>query len=452
LKGGILLTRKLKFYGLRDIDRIPQLQKLSDEQRFNIKVVANVLPFRTNNYVVEELIDWDNVADDPIFQLTFMQRQMLLPEHFNKMAALLKGNADSKEIMQIANQIRLELNPNPNGQMTANVPSFRDEPVPGVQHKYRETCLVFPSSGQTCHAYCTFCFRWSQFVGLSDLKFATDESNRFQQYLKANKNVSDVLFTGGDPMVMSYKKLQTYIEPLLQPEFDHIRNIRIGTKSISYWPYRYVSDKDSDDILGLFERVMSAGKHLAIMAHFNHWKELSTPIVHRAIRRLRNVGVKIRSQSPVIRHINDNSHVWARMWKDQVNLGIIPYYMFVERDTGASNYFSIPLAKAFRVYRDAFKQVSGLSRTARGPSMSAKPGKVAIDGITEINGERVFVLNFLQARDPEWVKRPFFARYDETSTWLDQLEPAFGEEKFFFEERYKIVPQRIQMNYTQKFI
>jgi len=379
-----------------------------------------------------------------------MQRDMLRPEHFDRMAALLKSNPENKELKKVANEIRLEMNPNPNGQMTANVPSYRDEPVPGVQHKYRETCLVFPSSGQTCHAYCTFCFRWSQFVGLNDLKFATDESNRFQKYLKANKNVTDVLFTGGDPMVMSFKKLQAYIEPLLQPEFDHIRTIRIGTKSISYWPYRYVTDKDSDDILALFERVMSAGKHLALMAHFNHWQELSTPIMHKAIRRLRNVGVKIRSQSPIIKHINDKGDVWAKMWKDQVNLGIIPYYMFVERDTGASNYFSIPLAKAFQVYRNAFKQVSGLSRTARGPSMSSKPGKVAIEGISEINGEKVFVLNFLQARDPEWVKKPFFARYDEKSTWLDQLEPAFGEEKFFFEERY-MLPQQLTINYSQKY-
>ena len=445
-----MLSRKLKFYGIRDIDRIPQLQKLSQNERFEIKVVAHVLPFRTNNYVVEELIDWDNVPEDPIFQLTFMQRDMLKPEHFARMANLLKGNHENQAIKKAANEIRLEMNPNPNGQMTANVPSFRDEPVPGVQHKYRETCLVFPSSGQTCHAYCTFCFRWSQFVGLNDLKFATDESNRFQKYLKANKNITDVLFTGGDPMVMSYKKLQTYIEPLLQPEFDHIRTIRIGTKSISYWPYRYVSDKDSDEVLALFEKVMSSGKHLAIMAHFNHWQELSTPIMHKAIRRLRNVGVKIRSQSPIIKHINDDSAVWARMWKDQVNLGIVPYYMFVERDTGASNYFSIPLARAFRVYRDAFKQVSGLSRTARGPSMSSKPGKVVIEGISEINNEKVFVLNFLQARDPEWVKRPFFAKYDETSIWLDQLEPAFGEDKFFFEETYNTVPQHLIMDYSQK--
>jgi len=445
-----VLSRKLKLYGLKDISKIPQLQKLSDRERFEIEVVAHVLPFRTNNYVVEELIDWDNVPEDPIFQLTFMQRDMLLPEHFNEMAALLKQNPDSNVIKKLANEIRLEMNPNPDGQMTANVPSFRDEPVRGVQHKYKETCLVFPSSGQTCHAYCTFCFRWSQFVGLNDLKFATDESNRFQQYLRANKNITDVLFTGGDPMVMSAQKLRTYIEPLLKPEFEHIRTIRIGTKSISYWPYRYVTDKDADEILALFEKVMSAGKHLALMAHFNHWKELSTPIVHKAIRRLRNVGVKIRSQSPIIKHINDQSDVWARMWKDQVNLGIIPYYMFVERDTGASNYFSIPLAKAFHVYRETFKQVSGLSRTARGPSMSAKPGKVVIEGISEINGEQVFVLNFLQARNPEWVKRPFFAQYDETSTWLDQLQPAFGADRFFFEEKNKWVPPNIIMNYSQK--
>ena len=206
-----MLSRKLKFYGLKDIDRIPQLQRLSESERFEIKVVAHVLPFRTNNYVIEELIDWENIPDDPIFQLNFMQRAMLKPEHFAKMAALLKRNPSPKEITKVANEIRLEMNPNPNGQMTANVPSFRDEPVRGVQHKYRETCLIFPSSGQTCHAYCTFCFRWSQFVGLNDLKFATDESNRFQHYLKANKKVTDVLFTGGDPMVMSYKKLQTYI-------------------------------------------------------------------------------------------------------------------------------------------------------------------------------------------------------------------------------------------------
>ena len=430
----MITPRAMKFYGLKDIDKIPQMQNLTKEERFATKVVSHVLPFRTNNYIVEDLINWDNVPNDPMFQLTFMQKDMLKKEHFNRMADLLLKNASQNEIRRTADEIRSEMNPHPAGQMTANVPLMDDEPVQGVQHKYNETCLIFPSAGQTCHSYCTFCFRWAQFIGDADLKFATDESKRFQEFLKRNKHITDVLFTGGDPMVMSSAKLEAYIEPLLKPEFDHIRNIRIGTKSISYWPYRYVTDKDSDDILRLFEKVMSSGKHLAIMGHFNHFVELSTPIVHKAIRRLRNVGVKIRTQSPLIKHINDSSDVWAAMWKDQVNLGLIPYYMFVERDTGSSEYFSIPLSKAFEIFRDAYTRVSGLCRTVRGPSMSAFPGKVVIEGITEINGEKVFVLNFLQARDSNWVRKPFFAKYDETSTWLEQLQPAFGADEFFYEE------------------
>jgi hypothetical protein len=117
-----------------------------------------------------------------------------------------------------------------------------------------------------------------------------------------------------------------------------------------------------------------------------------------------------------------------------VKLGLIPYYFFVERNTGAKNYFAIPLARAYNIFRDAYTQVSGLSRTVRGPSMSALPGKVAIEGIAEIKGEKVFVLTLIQARNPEWCKRPFFAKYDPNATWLSELWPAFGEEKFFFQD------------------
>ena len=69
----------------------------------------------------------------------------------------------------------------------------------GVQHKYRETCLVFPSAGQTCHAYCTFCFRWAQFVGTKDWKLVTDESMRFCEYIRRHPEITDVLLTGWGP-------------------------------------------------------------------------------------------------------------------------------------------------------------------------------------------------------------------------------------------------------------
>jgi KamA family protein len=424
---------RLTFYTLHNLDRLQQLQKLPAEHRRAMETVAHVLPFRVNNYVVDELIDWNDVPADPIFQLTFPQPRMLNPEHFQRMSQALAHGEKSPQAKDAIEEIRLALNPHPEGQLQYNVPKLDDEPVPGVQHKYGETALVFPSAGQTCHAYCSFCFRWAQFVGMPDLKLATDESMRFCEYLRRRQEITDVLFTGGDPLVMRADVLARYIEPLLGPGYEHIQTIRIGTKSLSYWPYRFLSDNDTPALLALLEKVIASGKHLAFMAHFNHWKELTTEAVEKAIWKLRTMGVVIRCQSPLVRHINDDADVWARMWEKQVHLGCVPYYMFVERDTGAKHYFKVPLYRALEIYREAMSQVSGLARTARGPVMSALPGKVAVDGVASVAGQQVFVLSFLQGRDPSWCKRPFFAQFDPTASWLNELRPAAGDSEFFYE-------------------
>ena len=430
--------RRFKVYTKRDLDKIKQTKSLSEQARFDMEVVSSVLPFRVNQYVIEELIDWSRVPDDPIYQLTFPQREMLAPSMFERMAQAIRDARPPKEIQALAGELRAELNPHPAGQMQMNIPLDRlGEPLNGLQHKYRETVLFFPSQGQTCHSYCTFCFRWAQFVGDRTLRMATNEASALHDYLAHHREVSDLLITGGDPMVMKTKHLVRYLEPLLEPRFEHVQTIRIGTKALTFWPQRFVTDDDADELIRLLSRLVRAGKHVAIMAHYNHWREMSTAIAHRAIRRLRDSGTEIRSQGPLLAHINDNAEDWARTWNAQVQLGIIPYYMFVERDTGARHYFEVPLVKAWKIYREVIQRVSGLGRTARGPSMSAGPGKVEIQGVTEIRGEKVLALRFIQGRNPDWVQRPFFAAYDEQATWLDQLKPAFGEERFFFESEYQ---------------
>ena len=426
--------QRFKVYTAKQLDQIPQLQQLSAEQRFEMQVVASVLPFRVNQYVIDELIDWHQVPADPIFQLTFPQRGMLKPEHYDRVAEAMRNELPAAELKALISDIRGELNPHPAGQLEHNIPMLDGEVVEGLQHKYRETVLFFPSSGQVCHSYCTFCFRWAQFVGDKDLKIAARESNQLQDYLRAHPEVTDVLVTGGDPLVMKTRNLRAYLEPLLSAEFDHIRTIRIGSKALTFWPQRVVTDDDAEDLLALFREIQAAGKHLALMAHYNHWKELKPEVAREAIRRVRETGAQIRAQGPLLAHINDDAKVWARLWQTQVELGIIPYYMFVERDTGARHYFEVPLVKAWEIYRDAMQQVSGIARTARGPSMSSHPGKVEIQGVTEINGEKVIALRMIQGRNPDWVQRPFFAKYDEQATWLNHLEPAFGEERFFFDD------------------
>ena len=211
---------------------------------------------------------------------------------------------------------------------------------------------------------------------------------------------------------------------------------------MSYWPQRFVSDTDADELLFTFEKLVKSGKHVAIMAHYNHWREMETPIALKAIRQIRNTGAVIRTQGPLLAHINNDKDVWATMWRKQVRLGMTPYYMFVERDTGAYRYFEVPLVKAWEIYQGAIQQVSGLGRTVRGPSMSASPGKVEIQGVAEVKGEKVFVLRFLQGRNPDWVERPFFAKFDPHATWLNHLKPAFGEERFFYEEEFEAMRTR----------
>ncbi|MDH5403504.1 MAG: 4Fe-4S cluster-binding domain-containing protein [Candidatus Heimdallarchaeota archaeon] len=398
----------------------------------DIAIVSNVFPFKTNSYVIEELINWDQPINDPIFNLVFPKKGMLLEHHYR----MMKQGMDifsAKELNNLSNSIRSELNPQPAGQKTLNTPILNGERLNGVQHKYKETVLFFPKNSQTCHAYCTFCFRWPQFVNMKDQKFASKEVDKLIEYLQIHPEVSDLLFTGGDPMVMKARVFEKYINPILEADIPHLRTIRIGSKSLSYWPSRYTTDKDADHMLQIFSTINQ--KHnLAFMAHFNHYQELQTQSLEEAVTNIRKTGTQIRTQSPILNHINADHRVWKKMWKMQVDLGMIPYYMFLVRDTGAQHYFGVTLLNAWRIFNRAYREVSGIARTVRGPSMSCTPGKILFSGPAKIGNEDVMVLKFIQGRDASWVNKPFFAKYNPNAIWIDDLEPVF-EDSFFFEDQ-----------------
>src|SRR5690625_1946361 len=193
---------RYKVYTQRQFDKIEPLKRLSPEQRFEIEVVANVLPFRVNEYVIQELINWDNVPNDPVFQLTFPQRGMIAPEDYDRMAELIKRGADRKEITQLASEIHGYLNPHPAGQHEMNVPVVHGVPWCGMQRKDREDVRLSPRHGQVCQCYCTFCLRCARFGGNAELRFASHEAEELYGYLKKEPEVTDLLFTGGDPMGM----------------------------------------------------------------------------------------------------------------------------------------------------------------------------------------------------------------------------------------------------------
>lgn len=418
---------RMRSYAGERLLSLPQLAGLDADTRNALRVVSAVLPFKLNDYVLDNLIDWSAVPDDPIYRMTFPAREMLPDELFVPLADLVRSGASRGEMVAAAARTRMLLNPHPGDQQVQNVPDLDGHPVPGVQHKYRETVLVFPSNGQTCHAYCGYCFRWAQFVGMPDLRFSADEPGSVYEYLRRHHEVTDVLLTGGDPLIMSTPVLQRWVEPLLDDRLSHVTSIRIGTKAVAYWPYRVTSGPDADDLMRLLERCVARGKNVAVMMHVSHPRELETPVAQRAVARLRAAGVTLRAQAPIIRTVNDDASVWASMWSAMVRLGIHPYYTFVERDTGPRGYFEVSLARAVPIFQQAQQHVSGLARTARGPVMSATPGKIVVDGETMVGDQRVFVLRLLQARRPDLVGRPFFARWSPSAAWISDLQPAFAD-------------------------
>lgn len=437
--GKIFPHKPYKKYLRTDLGKIFLSQGIIDPYLKEREVVAQVFPFKINQHIID-IIHWESYQTDPIFQLTFPQPEMLEESEINDIIKLQNKGASREQVSQKISDIRESKNPAPANQ-AANRPLLDDDneddtvPLDGLQHKYKQIVLMFHKNAQTCHAYCTYCFRFNQFVGKD--KFLESDESRFLAYLKKHPEVTDILLTGGDPATMKSHVFKTIMEPLLSPEFNHIKTIRIGTKALTYHPYRFLTEADADELIALFRKMTDHGKHISIMAHFSHYNEL-TPVTLEAVRRLREEGgCVIRTQAPMMKHINDTPDVWAKMWQIQISHGMIPYYMFVARDTGPQQYFEVSLSQALSVYQGARKQLSGLSHTARGPSMSSGPGKVCILGREIISGEDVFILKFLQGRNNEWCDRVFFAKANDSATWLHHLEPAFGEEKFFFEDEYK---------------
>lgn len=419
---GARSPRRYRALGAAQLPEIARRYGLPADVVRTIRLHATVLPFRVNEYVLDELIDWSAVPEDPLYQLLFPQPGMLPDSDLAQVAHEAGPHGSPDRLRATVAALRARLNPHPAAQLENNVPHHLGVPLPGLQHKYAHTVLYFPSQGQTCHAYCTYCFRWAQFVGDADLRFAAADPSRLVAYLGEHPEVSDVLFTGGDPMIMAAMRLRAHVDPLL--EVDTVRTVRIGTRSLSHWPARFTTDPDAADLLRLFERVVASGRTLAVMAHLSHPRELATEVAREAIGRIRATGAMLYGQAPLMARVNDDALTWSALWRAELAAGVVPYYQFVARDTGPQDYFAVPLAQAWGIFTGAAASLSGLARTVRGPVMSTTSGKVVIDHVTTYpDRDPVFHLRFLQARDPRLVGRPFRAvprRPD--ARWIDDLE------------------------------
>lgn len=361
--------RRVKY--IRSVD---QIHNIPAAEREKLRKVAQKYALRANDYYLE-LIDW-NDPDDPI-------RQLIIPR-VEELSDWGRLDASNEAAVTVA---------------------------PGVQHKYPQTVLLL--CNEVCGAYCRYCFRKRLFMGQNDE--AVNDVSAGIRYIRENPNVTDVLLTGGDPLLMSTRRLREIIEQVRA--IEHVRIIRIGSKMPAFDPFRITGDAELVELL----RQNSTGrKRIYLMAHFDHPRELTDEAV-AAIDTLIQAGVICVNQCPLIRGINDDPRVLAELYRQLSFIGCTPYYLFQCRPTAGNEPYAVPLVRGWEIFREALRHGSGLARRAR-YVMSHELGKVEIVGIED---GRLW-LRFHQAKDSAFRGVLMVYKRDDHAYWLDELEPVEG--------------------------
>lgn len=409
------------FYSSQTFKKTKYYQNLLASEKTSFDILTNVFHFKTNTYILENLINWEQVPDDPIYRLNFPNKKMLSAKNYE-----LLLDAHQKQDNNLAQTIR-DLK---SAEVVIDynlIPQIDNGFIKGAYQAFPNLLFLFPAPMiTTCHAYCSYCFRWKQFVDNTlQLNNYYSYSNPYAPipYLLEHPEITDVLFTGADPLVLPAQVIQKYIAPIL--DIPTIKVVQLSSKALAWWPYRFTSDKDADNLLRLFDQIVAKNKHLNFLAHFSHARELENEVVKKAIRRIQNTGAVIRCQSPIAEGINDSTEAWVNLWNNQISLGLVPTYMYMESDHNNEANFRIPLAKALNIFQTAQKQTTGLTRTARGPLFMNDIHRILLDGTVEINKEKFFVLKCLQSPYTESEGKIKLIPYDKKTRSAGNLTEMF---------------------------
>ena len=375
----ILKHLSSKFKKIKYLTKLEQIPQLTDAEREEMQKVNDQFVFRTNDYY-QSLIDWDD-PNDPI-------KRIIMPdvEELNEWGELDASNEE------------------------------KYTKVHGLEHKYTSTALLLVN--EVCAAYCRFCFRKRLFMNENDE--VTKDISAGLEYIKNNKEINNVLLTGGDPMILSTSKLEPIIQQLR--EIDHIKIIRIGTKVPAFNPFRILNDPS---LLEMFRKYSTHEKKIYIMAHFNHPREL-TPQAVEGLNALMDAGVTLVNQTPLVKGVNDDPDVLAELFSKLSFMGVPPYYVFLCRPTLGNETYSIPVEEGYEIFEKARIRCSGLAKRAR-LVMSHESGKIEVVGMTQ---DQIFFKYARAANSQDNARFLAFYRNPEAA-WLDDYKEASEEFSLF---------------------
>ncbi len=317
---------------VKHLTKIEQLEQLSEQERAELKEAADKFAFRVNDYYLS-LIDWDD-PKDPI-------RHIVVP--------------NVRELEQWG-----QLDPSDEKKITI---------MPGLEHKYNSVAVFLVTN--KCDGICRYCFRKRLFIE-SENEYIQDWDAAYN-YVREHTEITNVLLTGGDSLMLSAAELEDIFKNLR--EIEHVQIIRLGTRIPAYNPYRIVSDPA---LLEAIAKYSTERKRIYVMTHFVHPREL-TDVAVKSVDLLQKAGAIIANQTPLIRGLNDNPEVLAELLDKLSFIGAVPYYIFQCRPAVGNKAYTVPIEEGCEIVEQAKSRVSGLAKRAR-YAMSHSTGKVEILG------------------------------------------------------------------------
>ncbi|MCD6098792.1 KamA family radical SAM protein [bacterium] len=349
--------------------KIAQVPYLTEEEKERLLKVENRFAFRANDYYLR-LIRWDDPTD-PI-------RRIIIPtlDELEEWGKLDASNEKRYTVQQ------------------------------GLEHKYPDTALFLTS--QVCGSYCRFCFRKRLFIkGSSEVTLKIKDRIN---YIRLHPEITNVLLSGGDPLILSTRKLVELVSAL--SEIEHLRFIRIGTKAPAFNPFRITDDPELEKVVSIPKK---SGKGMYIVTQFNHPREL-TDEAKEAVRKLLSWGAILLNQTPLLRGINDDPDTLRELFVSLVKIGISPYYIFQNRPVLGNRHFSVPIPDGIRIIREAKRGISGLAGRII-YAMSHTTGKIEIVGCDE----KQIYLKYHRAANPENHYRVLTVPRKDDALWFDDL-------------------------------
>jgi len=280
--------------------------------------------------------------------------------------------------------------------------------LPGLQHKYDSTVLLLVSN--TCAGFCRYCFRKRFFLDGGKPEILEDLDSAIA-YIKFHGEITNVILSGGDPLMLPTKHLERFISRLRK--VHHVGIIRLGTKVLAYFPHRILSDPE---FLALIKRYSTREKRIYIIAHFDHPRELTEEAL-KAIDCLVKAGATIVNQTPLIQGVNDDPLVLAELFRRLSFAGVTPYYVFQCRPAIGNRPYAVPIEKGYKIFETAKGKVSGLAKTANF-IMSHERGKLEIVALSD---EQIF-LKFHRAADNRDSGKILIYHRNPHAYWLDDYD------------------------------